>query len=269
MDRGTPSKNRALAAFVAGLCLVGVMAVTGLVWPVVSGHLNRPGGGTEISEPKYDRTKLRVDLADAGFAMGDQAYVRIFKREHLLELWMKADDGKFALFRSYEICKYSGVLGPKLAEGDRQAPEGFYRVAKAQLNPNSRHHLAFNIGFPNALDKELGRTGSFLMVHGGCTSVGCYAMTDQQIDEIYAVLEAALDKGQREVDVSIFPFRMTETALQATASDQNSPFWQNLKQGFDLFEQQGAPPKVAACNGSYVFGGDAVGPGCKPITGWV
>jgi murein L,D-transpeptidase YafK len=107
------------------------------------------------------------------------------------------------------------------------------------------------------------------MVHGGCTSVGCYAMTDQQIDEIYAVVEAALDKGQREVDVSIFPFRMTETALQATSSSENSPFWQNLKQGFDLFEQQGAPPKVAACNGSYVFGGDAVGPGCKPITGWV
>ena len=107
--------NLALTAFLAGLCLVGVMAVTGLVWPVINAHLNSPRGGTEISEPKYDRTKLRVDLADAGFAMGDQAYVRIFKREHLLELWMKADDGKFALFRSYEICKYSGVLGPKLA----------------------------------------------------------------------------------------------------------------------------------------------------------
>lgn len=259
--------NRALTAFVAGLCLVGVMAVTALVWPVLSDYLV-PHGDREITNPVFDRTRLHADLVDAGFRLGDAAYVRIFKREHLLELWMQAGDGRFQLFRSYAICKYSGDLGPKLAEGDRQAPEGFYRVAKAQLNPNSRHHLAFNIGFPNALDKDLGRTGSFLMVHGGCTSIGCYAMTDQQIDEIYAVIEAALDRGQREVDVSIFPFRMTETALQATAQSPWSPFWQNLKQGFDLFEQQGAPPKVAACDGSYVFGGDALGAGCKPIAGW-
>jgi murein L,D-transpeptidase YafK len=260
--------NRALTVFVAGLCLVGMMAIGGLVWPVLSGYFP-PRGDKEISEPHYDRTKLHADLVAAGFNLGDAAYVRIFKREHLLELWMKADDGRFQLFRSYEICRYSGQLGPKLAEGDRQAPEGFYRVARKQLNPNSRHHLAFNIGFPNALDKELGRTGSALMVHGGCTSVGCYAMTDAQIDEIYAVVEAALDRGQREVDVSIFPFRMTEAALQATALSANSPFWQNLKQGFDLFEQQGAPPRVAACKGSYVFGDQALGPDCKPITGWV
>ena len=261
--------NRALTAFVVGLCLVGVMAVTGLVWPVVNGYLSGPRGDKEIIEPVFDRSKLHADLASSGFEIGSEAYVRIFKREHLLELWMKGADGRFQLFRSYPICKYSGDLGPKLAEGDRQAPEGFYRVGRAQLNPNSRHHLAFNIGFPNALDRDLGRTGSFLMVHGGCTSIGCYAMTDAQIDEIYAVVEAALDRGQREVDLAIFPFRMTETALQANAGSEWTPFWQNLKQGFDLFEHEGAPPRVAACNGSYVFGGDAVGPGCKPITGWV
>ena len=151
----------------------------------------------------------------------------------------------------------------------RKQLAGFYRVARKQLNPNSRHHLAFNIGFPNALDQELGRTGSFLMVHGGCTSVGCYAMTDAQIDEIYAVIEAAFDRGQDEVDVSIFPFRMTETAIEATAQSEWSGFWRNLKQGFDLFERDGTPPKVAACNGTYVFGGDALAPGCRPITGWV
>ncbi len=259
--------NRALTAFVAGLCLVGTMAVAGLVWPVLSGYLG-PRGDIEISEPTYDRTRLRVDLAAAGFGLGDEAYVRIFKREHLLEVWMRGTGGRFQLFRSYPICTYSGGLGPKLAEGDRQAPEGFYRVSRKQLNPNSRHHLAFNIGFPNALDRELGRTGSFLMVHGGCSSVGCYAMTDAQIDEIYAVLEAALDNGQREVDVAIFPFRMTETALQAAAGSEWTPFWHNLKQGFDLFEQHGAPPEVAACDGSYVFGDEARGAGCTPITGW-
>jgi murein L,D-transpeptidase YafK len=261
--------NRKLLSLAAGLSLVGCLAVAGLVWPVLSSYLADLRGDREITEPTFDRSKLRADLASAGFSLGDEAYVRIFKREHLLELWMRGADGRFQLFRSYEVCRYSGGLGPKLAEGDRQAPEGFYRVARAQLNPNSRHHLAFNIGFPNALDKELGRTGSFLMVHGGCTSVGCYAMTDAQIDEIYTVLEAALDRGQREVDVSIFPFRMTETALQAAGRSEWSPFWRNLKEGFDLFEREGAPPKVAACKGSYVFGSDAHGSECKPISGWV
>ena len=266
---GRTHLNRRFAALVTVLSLCGLFAVGGLVWPVLSTYLSGKRGGPQITEPVFDRSKLKADLVTAGFSLGDEAYVRIFKREHLLELWMRGSDGRYALFRSYEICRYSGGLGPKLAEGDRQAPEGFYRVARKQLNPNSRHHLAFNIGYPNAFDEELGRTGSFLMVHGGCTSIGCYAMTDAQIDEIYAVMEAALDRGQREVDVSIFPFRMTETALQATSGSEWSPFWQNLKQGFDMFEREGAPPRVATCDGTYVFGGEALAPGCKPISGWV
>ncbi len=253
----------------AALTLCGVLAIGGLVWPVLSGYLSGRQGDRPITDPVFDRTQLNADLADAGFALGDEAYVRIFKREHLLEVWMRKAGGGFSLFRAYEICKYSGGLGPKLAEGDRQAPEGFYRVARKQLNPNSRHHLAFNVGFPNAFDQQLGRTGSFLMVHGGCTSVGCYAMTDAQVDEIYAIVEAALDRGQSQVDVSIFPFRMSETALQAEAASPWSAFWRNLKQGFDLFEAARLPPKVAACEGAYVFGGEAIGPGCKPISGWV
>ncbi|MEO6015023.1 MAG: murein L,D-transpeptidase family protein [Devosia sp.] len=261
--------NRALAGFVAGLALVGTLAAGALVWPALSGYVFDKVGDAPIPEPQYDRSLLKAELVSAGFALGDEAHVRIFKREHLLELWMRTGDGRFTLFKSYSICKYSGGLGPKLVEGDRQAPEGFYRVAKAQLNPHSRHHLAFNIGFPNAFDQSLGRTGSFLMVHGGCTSVGCYAMTDAQIDEIYAVIESALGRGQREIDVAIYPFRMTKTALQAEAWSQWSPFWQNLKQGFDLFEAEGAPPKVSVCSGNYVFGGEALGAGCKPITGWV
>jgi murein L,D-transpeptidase YafK len=261
--------NRRFVALVTVLAACGVVAVGGLVWPVLSHYLSSKRGGPEITEAVYDRSKLKADLVDAGFELGNDAYVRIFKHEHELELWLRGPDKRFALFRTYEICKYSGGLGPKLAEGDRQAPEGFYRVARKQLNPNSRHHLAFNIGFPNALDQELGRTGSFLMVHGGCTSIGCYAMTDAQIDEIYAVIEAALDRGQDEVDVSIFPFRMTETAIEATAQSEWSGFWRNLKQGFDIFERDGTPPKVAVCNGTYVFGGDALAPGCRPITGWV
>ena len=125
--------------------------------------------------------------------------------------------GAFAPFETYPICAWSGELGPKLAEGDRQAPEGFYAVGLKQLNPNSNYHRAFNLGFPNAYDRALGRTGSFLMVHGDCVSIGCYAMTDQGIDEIYRIVEAALHQGQREVPVHAFPFRMTEKAMAEKA----------------------------------------------------
>lgn len=219
--------------------------------------------------PQFDRRRLMADLYAAGFAPGDEAHVRLFKREAVLELWMRRQGGRFGLFRSYPICTFSGELGPKLREGDRQAPEGFYRIARAQLNPASRHHLAFNLGYPNAYDRQHNRTGSALMVHGGCSSIGCYAMGDAQIDEIYAIVEAALLGGQTEVDVAIFPFRLSEDALMAEARSPWRPFWRNLKQGYDLFEADAVPPRVGACRGEYRFGVDADAGDCTPITGWL
>ena len=254
-----------------GLLTLGVVAVSGIIVPHWRSFRGLPGRlweETVRAEGPFDRAPLVRDLAAAGFSLGDRAFVRIFKREHRLELWMK-DKDRFRLFRHYAICTYSGELGPKFREGDKQSPEGFYRVGAKQLNPHSRHHLAFNLGFPNALDRQLGRTGSFLMVHGGCTSVGCYAMTDEKVDEIYAVMEAALGAGQREVDVHIFPFRPTEAALREAENDPAAPFWANLKQGFDLFEASAVPPEIAACGGQYRFGADATGAGCTPIRGWV
>ena len=222
------------------------------------------------TEPRFDRVQLNADLVAAGFKLGDPAHVRIYKRERRLELWMqRAGEARYALFRSYAICNVSGGLGPKLEEGDRQAPEGFYRIARAQLNPASRHHLAFNLGFPNAFDRQLERTGSALMVHGGCSSIGCYAITDESVDEVYAVVEAAMDAGQDEVDVAAFPFEMSDWALSIHGGTLWESFWRNLKQGADLFALTGAPPKVAACKGEYRFGGDADSEGCVPITGWV
>jgi murein L,D-transpeptidase YafK len=251
---------------------VGVLWLVGIAWPLTQGHhgLSRWLRNSSITEqePRYDRSALRADLAKAGFTLGDAAFVRIYKREKRLELWMQKDGARYALFRSYPICNYSGALGPKLSEGDKQAPEGFYRIARAQLNPNSRHHLAFNLGFPNAFDRQLERTGSALMVHGGCSSVGCYAIGDENVDEVYAVIEAALDAGQRAVDVAAFPFEMTEPVLIAHAGTPWDGFWQNLKQGAELFERDGLPPKVAACEGRYRFGDDADSEGCVPISGW-
>lgn len=113
--------------------------------------------------------------------------VRLFKEEAELEVWKKDSSGRFALLKTYPICRWSGELGPKIREGDRQAPEGFYTVTPGQMNPNSHSYLSFDIGYPNAFDRAYGRTGGDIMVHGDCSSRGCYAMTDEQISEIYAL----------------------------------------------------------------------------------
>ena len=254
------------------------LLVLGVIWAVVLALPQSAGYSSVFSwfmdrvmipqDKPFDRPRLAADLASAGFAMGDDVHIRIFKREKRLEVWMRADAVAYRLFRTYDICTFSGELGPKLREGDRQSPEGFYRIRLAQLNPDSRHHLAFNTGFPNEYDQQLGRTGSVLMVHGGCSSIGCYAMTDASIDQIYAMVEAALNRGQEGVDVAIFPFVMSAAALEAEVQNTWYPFWANLKHGFDLFEAVQVPPRVAACEGQYRFGADADGAGCQPIAGW-
>ena len=250
-----------------------VLALAGTFLAIGVGRAVWPSGEREVSQPQvrrtYDRAPLLASLADAGFSLGDPAFVRIFKTEKRLEVWLQpAGEERYRLFRSYDICKYSGTLGPKLKEGDRQAPEGFYAVSKAQLNPNSRQHLAFNLGFPNEYDRALGRTGSFLMVHGGCSSAGCYAVTDEKIDEIYAMIEAALDAGQAEVQVQAFPFDMDRPDLVAGSGGQWSGFWRNLKQGYDLFERDGVPPRAGVCAGRYVFGDELDKADCTLVRGW-
>jgi murein L,D-transpeptidase YafK len=179
--------------------------------------------------------------------------IRIYKEESTLEVWKQDRSGKFALLNSYPICKFSGNLGPKIMQGDHQAPEGFYDIAPNQMNPNSSEYLAFNTGFPNAYDRSLGRTGSFLMVHGGCRSVGCYAMTDYAMEEIYGLVEEAFAGGQEKVQLQAFPFRMTAQNLASHAGDPNLPFWEMLKEGSDAFSATERPPRVAVCDRRYVF----------------
>jgi murein L,D-transpeptidase YafK len=179
--------------------------------------------------------------------------IRIYKEESTLEVWKQNRMGKFALLSSYPICKFSGTLGPKLVQGDHQAPEGFYDITPSQMNPNSSEYLAFNTGFPNAYDRSLGRTGSFLMVHGGCRSVGCYAMTDSAMEEIYGLVDEAFKGGQEKVQLQAFPFRMTARNLASHASNPNMPFWKMLKAGSDMFLATQQPPKVAVCDRRYVF----------------
>jgi murein L,D-transpeptidase YafK len=198
-----------------------------------------------------DLAALDTRLAEHGVALGAAVFMRVFKREFELELWMKRD-GRFHKFATYPICRYSGGLGPKVREGDKQAPEGFYTIGAKQLNPRSNWHRAFNLGYPNAHDSALGRTGSFVMIHGGCSSIGCYAMTDAVVDELWQIVTAALNAGQPRFQLQVFPFRMSEANLAARANDASAVFWQDLKTGHDAFDTTQLPPRVSVCHGRYV-----------------
>lgn len=199
-----------------------------------------------------DLKNLSARLAAQNLQLGAPVFMRVFKREFELEIWMQRG-GRFELFATYPICMWSGGLGPKLKQGDRQAPEGFYTVDSTALNPNSKYHRSFNLGFPNAFDRAHGRTGSLLMVHGDCRSIGCYAMTDSVIDEIWSLLTAALGAGQKRVQVQVFPFRMTETNMSRRAANPDIGFWRQLKVGHDAFERVHVPPAVSVCDGRYAF----------------
>ena len=185
--------------------------------------------------------------------------VRIFKEEAEMEVWKKNRDGEFALLKTYPICRWSGDLGPKKKEGDRQAPEGFYTITPGQMNPNSNYYLAFNTGYPNAYDRAWGYTGSELMVHGDCSSRGCYAMTDEQIQEIYALARESFFGGQKVIPVAglSVPHDRAEHG-QASQQSEHFAFWKMLKEGYDHFEATQQEPKVAVCEKRYVF--DAAAP---------
>ena len=179
--------------------------------------------------------------------------VRIFKQEAELEVWKQDRDGRFALLKSYPICRWSGDLGPKVREGDRQAPEGFYTISPAQMNPQSAYYLSFNTGYPNAFDQALGRTGGQLMVHGDCSSRGCYAMTDEQIAEIYSLGRESFFGGQRAFQLQAYPFKMTPINMAKHRNNPNMPFWKMIKEGYDHFEVTRQEPKVDFCEKKYVF----------------
>ena len=191
-------------------------------------------------------------LGKKGMNPQSAIFVRIYKEESELEVWKLRDDGRYYHFKTYPICTWSGQVGPKQRQGDRQAPEGFYTITREQMKPDSRFHLAFNLGYPNAFDKSHRRTGDALMVHGKCTSAGCYAMTDALMEEIYALAREAFIGGQDAIPVHAFPFRMTEANLARHAKSPWLRFWRNLKEGYDHFELTRQVPAVAVCNRRYV-----------------
>lgn len=215
--------------------------------------------GEEV--PSSDRSRLAIRrvkpaiegaLQERGLHLGAPIFLRIFKEPRELEVWIEGEN-RFEHFRTYEICSFSGRLGPKLRTGDLQSPEGFYHVTPSRMNPSSQFHLSFNLGYPNAYDRYYNRTGSALMVHGACVSIGCYAMTDAGIEEIYALADAALRGGQPFFRVHVFPFRMTPSNVAEHGGSRWQAFWSNLREGYEFFEREGLPPNVEVLSGRYIF----------------
>lgn len=196
---------------------------------------------------------LKKALAQRDLAWQSPIFIRAFKEEKVLELWV-AQGEKFVLFKSYPILAASGKLGPKLRQGDRQVPEGFYFVTPRQMNPQSRFHLSFNIGYPNAYDRAHDRTGDFIMIHGSDVSIGCLAMGDAAIEEIYTLAHAAFAGGQKFFRVHLFPFRMNQANMTRHAGKKWLPFWRNLQTGYRWFEEKKAPPNVTVAEKRYHFG---------------
>ena len=209
--------------------------------------------------------KLVAAMTEKDMELQSPILIRLFKQEAELEVWKQDRSGKFALLKTYPICRWSGDLGPKVREGDRQAPEGFYSISPAQMNPRSAYYLSFNTGYPNAFDKSLGRTGSELMVHGDCSSRGCYAMTDEQIAEIYALGRESFFGGQRAFQFQAYPFRMTPVNFAKHRNNPNMPFWKMIKEGNDHFEVTHREPKVEFCEHKYVFDPAAPPDSTKPL----
>lgn len=197
-----------------------------------------------------DVGRLDTRLAEAGVKSGAPMLMRIFKETSELEIWLEKGD-RFVLFATYPICHWSGTIGPKLREGDKQTPEGFYTITNRQMRHFGRWTRAINLGFPNAYDRAHDRDGSYILMHGGCSSVGCFAMTNPVIGEIYGLANAAIKNGQRHVPVHVFPFRMTDAALAAHASNPWHGFWSTLQEGSKSFERTGRPPRISVCEGQY------------------
>ena len=197
--------------------------------------------------------RLQTELREKGLKLNSPIYIRLFKDVSALEVWVKAGK-QYRLFKTYEICTYSGGLGTKTRSGDGKSPEGFYTIEPKQLNPVSNYYLAINVGYPNKLEQLKGYTGDAIMVHGHCASIGCYAMTNPRIEEIYTLIYKAFEGGQQKIDLDIFPFRMDSEHMKAYSAYPSLAFWKTMKPGYDLFEKNHVPAVVGIRGREYAFG---------------
>jgi murein L,D-transpeptidase YafK len=239
-----------LLAIILGIALPGIACGQATTPPARPSLHPRAAAAAARVRPALER-----DLEKSGLKLGDPVFIRAFKEEQQVELFLRnRQNGKFQLFRTYPIAAASGQLGPKLLEGDGQVPEGFYSVGPKAMKPDSRYHLAFNLGYPNAYDRAQGRTGGLIMVHGNQVSIGCLAMTDAKIEEIYTLCGAAHAGGQGFFRAHVFPFRMSAGRMKQATGSKWEGFWKNLQEGYDWFETRRVPPDVTVRDSRYHFG---------------
>jgi len=232
---------------------VAAVALTGLFLGSCQDDM-QSSFGTSGKALRPLNAEMRSLMETKGMRKEDPILVRAFKQEQTLEVWKRDKTGRFALLKSYPLCTVGGVPGPKIREGDKQSPEGFYTITPGRMNPNSQYHLAYDVGYPNAFDRAWGRTGAAIMVHGACVaSAGCFIGTNEQMEEIYALAREAFQGGQKSFQFQAYPFRMTAENLAKHRRSSHLAFWKNLKQGHDHFEVTKLEPKVEVCEKRYVF----------------
>ena len=215
---------------------------------------------------------LAEELASKGLKLGSPVFLRVYKQSSKMELWI-AQGPRYALFKTYRICRWSGALGPKMFEGDRQSPEGLYHITSEDLIVNPRWHRAMNINYPNRFDVVNGRGGSGILIHGKCGSVGCFAIQDNNVEEVYNVVRAALHNGQVSIPVLALPFSFAKYAPAVEDTLKLNEFWSDLRRADILFNRDRVPPTAWVCDGRYYFAdrrGDSHRhavhlPGCKPL----
>ncbi len=258
MIRASVFRARTVGALMASAVFAGALALAGCD---TDGVYQLPTRAMKELSPQ-----MLALLDEKHMPKDSPILIRLFKEESELEVWKKDTTGRYQLLKVYPICRWSGDLGPKVREGDRQAPEGFYQITPDLMNPNSNYYLAINTGFPNAYDKANGRHGAFLMIHGDCSSRGCYAMTDEQIGEIYSLAREALLGGQQSFQIQAYPFHMTPANLAHHRTNPNMAFWRMIKEGNDHFEVTRLEPKVEVCDRHYVFDPQPPANSTKPLT---
>jgi murein L,D-transpeptidase YafK len=209
-----------------------------------------------------------------GLKLGSPVFIRVYKQTSEMELWVEKGS-RYVLFKTFGICRWSGRLGPKYYEGDRQSPEGLYRITSRDLIVNARWDRAMNINYPNSFDVMNGRGGSSILIHGKCGSIGCFAIQDRNVEEVYAAVRAALEGGQAYIPVLSLPFRFSSLAPSRQDTLQMNEFWADLRRADLLFDRDRLPPSAWICDGRYYFAdrrGDSHRhavhlPGCRPLGG--
>ena len=246
--------------FKARIDRIGSFAILSALCAGLAACSDDLGGGVSRRAYQPLSSEVLALMQEKGTTQNAPVLIRTYKKEAEFEVWKMAADGRYVLLKTYPMCRWSGQLGPKTREGDRQVPEGFYAITPGQMNPNSAYYLSFNVGYPNAYDRAHGYGGGSIMVHGACSSAGCFSMTDQEIAEIYSLARDGFLGGQRAIQMQSLPFHMTAENFAKYRLDPNVAFWKELKVGTDNFEVTRQDVAVGVCNNHYVFN-------AKPVDG--